>query len=184
MHAVTYHPEPRDDGAAGGPAGLEGLFREHHRRVYRTALRITGNPNDAEDVLQTVFLRLARRNDDIDLSGSAATYLHRAAVNGALDLLRARRRSSEEVVEDLETTPEATVTEADPVRRSELARSLRRALAKLSPKAAEIFTLRYLEGQPNRDIARLLGSSQTAVAVILHRSRRRLAHELADLMGE
>ena len=64
----------------GPPGALEALFREHHGAVYRAAYRITGNAMDAEDVLQTVFTRLLRREEQPDLSESAGSYLHRAAV--------------------------------------------------------------------------------------------------------
>ena len=72
---------------------LEALFRDHHHRVISTAYRITGSLADAEDVAQSVFLRLAR--GEVDLSGvqNMGAYLHRTAVNAALDLLRARRDS-------------------------------------------------------------------------------------------
>src|SRR2546425_4302530 len=69
---------------------LQAIFLAHHRLVYRTAHRITGNTMDAEDVLQTVFLRLLRRDSDPPASAELGRYLHVAAVNGALDLLRAR----------------------------------------------------------------------------------------------
>jgi RNA polymerase sigma-70 factor (ECF subfamily) len=69
------------------------LFREHHGAVYRAAYRITGNAMDAEDVLQTVFTRLLRREEQPDLSENAGSYLHRAAVNAALDLMRRRKRA-------------------------------------------------------------------------------------------
>src|SRR5258708_15851286 len=75
------------------PGALEMLFREHHGAVYRAAYRITGNAMDAEDVLQTVFTRLLRREEQPDLSESAGSYLHRAAVNAALDLIRRPKRS-------------------------------------------------------------------------------------------
>jgi RNA polymerase sigma-70 factor (ECF subfamily) len=65
--------------------GLSQLFGEHHKRVLRAAYRITGNMADAEDVAQIVFLRLASANGPVTNAGS---YLHRAAINGALDLLR------------------------------------------------------------------------------------------------
>src|SRR5258707_8846164 len=52
------------------PEELEVFFREHHDQVFRTAYRVTGSPSDAEDVLQTVFLRLVRRKEKIDLSPS------------------------------------------------------------------------------------------------------------------
>ena len=179
----------------GPPADLATIFEQHHGAVYRAAYRITGNAMDAEDVLQTVFTRLLRRpgapaaGDGPDrpvLAQSAGSYLHRAAVNAALDLLRSRRRSrlvalgevEEELIDDERPSPE---------RRSsgrELGRQLRGALSRLPPRQAEIFALRYLEGLGNLEIARQLGSSQTAIAVILHRARHRLQRELQAPQGD
>jgi RNA polymerase sigma-70 factor (ECF subfamily) len=168
------------------PEALEALFREHHGAVYRAAYRITGDAMDAEDVLQTVFTRLLRREEQPDLSESAGSYLHRAAVNAALDLMRRRKRSRRV---DLEEVGENLVDRSDPgperFRGSrELKSRLRRALSSLSPRQAEIFTLRYLEGMGNLEIARLLGASQTSIAVLLHRARHRLQKELGSLEGE
>src|SRR4030042_683880 len=82
MQAVE--PVTLDPDAARGR-----LFEEHHSLVYRAAYRITGSASDAEDVLQTVFVRLTRSGDAERLDNPAA-YLRRAAVNAALDLLRRR----------------------------------------------------------------------------------------------
>jgi RNA polymerase sigma factor (sigma-70 family) len=164
---------------------LEAIFREHHGAVYRAAYRITGNAADAEDVLQTVFTRLLRREEQPDLSNSAGSYLHRAAVNAALDLMRRRKRAR---AVDLEEVSEQLVDEnAGPERRRgsrEIAVRVREALGRLSPRQAEIFSLRYLEGLGNLEIATMLGSSQTSIAVILHRARHRLQKELAPLEGD
>jgi len=169
----------------GALQSLEAIFREHHGAVYRAAYRITGNAADAEDVLQTVFTRLLRREEQPDLSNSAGSYLHRAAVNAALDLMRKRKRAR---AVDLEEVGEHLVDEdAGPERRRgsrEIARQVREALGRLSPRQAEIFTLRYLEGLGNLEISKMLGSSQTSIAVILHRARHRLQKELAPLEGE
>jgi RNA polymerase sigma-70 factor, ECF subfamily len=167
-------------------ASLEAIFVQHHKAVFRAAYRITGNAMDAEDVLQTVFMRLLRREEAIDLSQSAASYLHRAAVNAALDLLRARRRARAVALDDV-ADGLTDDRQAGPERLSnslELGRHLRVALTQLPPRQAEIFTLRYLEGMGNLDIARLLGASQTSVAVVLHRARHRLQRELQSLQGE
>lgn len=168
------------------PGALEALFREHHGAVYRAAYRITGNAMDAEDVLQTVFIRLLRREEQPDLSESAGSYLHRAAVNAALDLMRRRKRSRrvdlEEVGDDLVDT-----TDPGPERTQgsrELKTRLREAMSSLSPRQAEIFTLRYLEGMGNLEIAKMIGASQTSIAVLLHRARHRLQKELGSLQGE
>jgi RNA polymerase sigma-70 factor (ECF subfamily) len=171
--------------AVGPPGALEALFREHHEKVFRAAYRVTGNADDAEDVLQTVFFRLLRRQDDLDLSQSAGGYLYRAAVNAAVDLLRKRKRAGAVELESLEETLQ-DAAQPGPERRErgrELAADLRRALAGLSPKNAEIFALRYFEGYGNKEIATLLGTSQTAVAVTLHRVRARLQDDLAAHRG-
>src|SRR5262249_21305741 len=81
IHAETDHA-----------TDIEKAFLEHHELVYRTAFRITGNAQDAEDVLQTLFLRLIRREWLPAPQGSWPPYLHRAAVNIALDIVRARAR--------------------------------------------------------------------------------------------
>ena len=164
------------------------IFRQHHEAVFRTAYRITGDAMDAEDVLQTVFVRLLRRDEALEpvaADEGAARYLHRAAVNAALDLLRRRKRRPAVALDEADDL--ADVTEVAPDRRrhsQELRTLLREALSRLSPRAAEIFALRYFEGFGNLEIARLTGASQTAVAVLLHRARHRLQKELAPLQGE
>ena len=175
----TLHRPP------GAPGGLEALFREHSGAVYRAAYRITGDPMDAEDVLQTVFTRILRREGELELAGGVSSYLHRAAVNAALDLLRRRKRRPSVPLEDAEPelVDEAAVHPEQQRESRELRGRLRAALAQLSPKSAEIFALRYFEGVGNLEIARQMGASQTSIAVILHRARHRLQKELAPRQG-
>ena len=166
------------------PKELDVLFREHHDQVFRTAYRVTGSASDAEDVLQTVFLRLVRRNDKIDLSPSPGSYFHRAAVNASLDLLRSRTRSRSVSIE--EVAPAATESsEPSPETQyvdRELQNQIRRAIATLGPKAAELIVLKYFEGHSNLEIARILGTSQMVIGVLLHRARTRLRKELATTL--
>jgi RNA polymerase sigma-70 factor (ECF subfamily) len=153
--------------------------------MLRTAYRVTGSLADAEDVLQTVFLRLAGRSGAAELVGPGiGAYLRRAATNAALDTVRGRKRRRAVALDD--DGPEPADSGADPERRHqgrEARDLLRRALSNVTPKAAEIFTLRYFEGLGNQEIARSLSMSQTAVAVTLHRTRSRLRRELATLPG-
>ncbi len=159
---------------------LSQLFGEHHRRVLNAAYRITGSVADAEDVTQAVFLRLMSSNNS-SLS-NPGSYLHRAAVNGALDLLRHRRSAATEPLESA-----AELADAGPGSRPERAAAsrqlgglLRQAIGELSPRAAEIFTLRYVEGLENREIAALCNTSQAVVAVTLHGARAKLKKRLKE----
>ncbi len=168
------------EAAWGEPTGLEQVFRDHQARVFRAAYRITGNAQDAEDVLQTVFLRLARHGEDAPEVANPSSYLYRAAINSALDLLRARRERASVPLDDAADAPAGRPGPEEGQEAAEIRAWLRRALAALPPRAAEIFALRYLEGQANRDIARMLGVSRVTVAVTLHRTRQRLQEELGE----
>ena len=164
----------------GDASGLERIFLEHQGRVFRAAYRITGNARDAEDVLQTVFLRLVRREAPELPPRNLPSYLYRAAVNAALDLLRARKQSETVTLDDAEgSLPEDPGFGPERLHEAgEIRGWLRGALARLGPRAAEAFALRYLEGYDNREIARMLGTSRLTVAVTLHRARFRLRQEL------
>jgi RNA polymerase sigma-70 factor, ECF subfamily len=168
--------------ASGELPALETVFLEHRTRVYRAAYRITGHAQDAEDVLQNVFLRLARRGPGTLQVDNLPSYLYRSAVNAALDILRDRKEKPGVGLE--EAGPGALPAATDRLAESaEIRAWLRRALARLTPQAAEVFTLRYLEGLENQEIARMLGVSRVAVAVTLHRTRRRLQGELRAMTG-
>jgi RNA polymerase sigma-70 factor (ECF subfamily) len=167
---------------------VELLFRQHHDQVYRTAYRVTGSSADAEDVLQTVFLRLVRRDNrtegQIDLSPSPGSYLHRAAVNASLDLIRSRARSNSIPIEEVAPLLEdihAANPEFDRASR-EMQAKVRQALGGLGTKAAEVVVLKYFEGHSNVEIARLLGTSQMVVGVTLHRARTKLRKELGRIL--
>jgi RNA polymerase sigma-70 factor (ECF subfamily) len=147
---------------------LDQVYEAHHGMVFRTAYRITGNAADAEDVMQTVFLRVVRLSPEMD---NPESYLRRSAVNAALDVVRARHDS-----DTLE--PERMAASGSCTELRELRDQLRRELSKLPPRTAEIFAMRVFEGYTNQEIAKLLGISQIVVAVTLHRTRRKLQKEM------
>ena len=149
---------------------LARTFEDHHPLVFRTAYRITGNAADAEDVLQTVFLRLLKRPSPEAVKDMGG-YLRRAAINASLDLIRSRRYDRAVPLLDI---PSAA-SDHDP---GELKDALRRALGRLSPKSAEVFALRFFEGLSNQEIARMMGVSRVLIAVMVHRARRQLARDL------
>lgn len=164
---------------------LEHTFREHHAMVYRAAYRVTGNTTDAEDVVQTVFLRLMKRDPGSQPVGNMASFLHRAAVNAALDLVRARHNIRNIPLDDLEPvlaesshrSPERVQTS------SEIREWLRGALARLNPRIAEMFMLRFFDGKDNPEIAEILNTTPGTVAVTLSRTRARLEEEFRAQLG-
>ncbi len=169
------------------PANLETLFRQHSDRVFRTANRVTGSAADAEDVLQTVFLRLARSTEPPSVIENPEGYFARAAINASLDLLRSRKRSRAVAFDDVETgavvasfassrNPEAGHEDR------ELRNLIRAAVSRLGPNAAQMFTLRYFEGYDNGEIARIMSTSALVVGVTLHRARARLRKEIGSYL--
>ena len=160
---------------------LSQLFADHYRRVLVAAYRVTGSMADAEDVAQTVFLRLGR-GEGIPMK-NAGSYLYRAAVNGALDLLRRRKIAAVEPIEAAECIASSSRAESPDAElsRVELAALLRHAISELPPRWAEMFTLRYIEELENREIAALMGTSSAVVAVTLHQTRSRLKKRLIAL---
>ncbi|HTU33909.1 MAG TPA: sigma-70 family RNA polymerase sigma factor [Candidatus Acidoferrum sp.] len=157
---------------------LETIFRAHYASVLQAAFRITGNLPDAEDVAQAVFLRLARGGLDDDRIRDIGSYIRRAAVNSALDLLRSRSVQAQVPIED-DSIPSHSQSSPEQAQSSaELRQRLRKAIAKLHPRTAEMFVLRYVEGLDNPEVARMMETSQAVVAVTLHRARARLRKEL------
>jgi len=167
------------------PGWLEGAYRQHGEAVVRTAYRVTGSVDDAEDVLQTVFVRLANRQDPPDLSRGALPYLRRAATNAALDVVQSRYARTTFAFEG---SPQKATSDTAPSQERlqqsrEVAQELRVALARLNRRQAEIFILKYFEDMDHRSIAELLGTTPGTVAVTLHRVRSRLAADLKPLIG-
>jgi RNA polymerase sigma-70 factor, ECF subfamily len=159
---------------------FEEIFRDHSRMVYRTAFTITGNHQDADDVLQNIFLTLLEREFPMDFRTSARAYLYRAAVNMALKTIRSRkRRRLVDGVELLEAPPPVTEGNSD----EEIRRSLREAIARLKPRAVEILILRYEHGYSDAEIAKMLGKSRGTVAVTLYRARAKLKKLLRVYSG-
>ena len=152
-------------------AGFAELFERHYEAVFRAALRVTGNSADAEDVLQTVFLRVLARGGDVEDVALPAAYFRRAAVNAAVDVLRRRELHAESAYDDL-----ASHAAVQPSLL--LKERLRRALVVLDSEDASLFLLRHVEGLSNEELAVMFELEKNNVAVRLHRIRRRLQAEM------
>jgi RNA polymerase sigma-70 factor, ECF subfamily len=163
------------------PEEFERLYREHATFVYRTALRITRNAEEAEDILQTIFLRLLRRESSPDLLERPRAYLYRAAVNAALDAIESRRNRWE--TPDVREI-EAVLPSPDSSAKERLHQQLHKAIAELNPTSAEILILRYMHNYSDAAIAKMLGKSRGGVAVTLYRARARLKKFIRQSTGD
>jgi RNA polymerase sigma factor (sigma-70 family) len=152
-------------------AGFAELYERHYEAVFRAALRVTGNPADAEDVLQTVFLRVLARGEDVEDVALPAAYFRRAAANAAVDVLRRREFRAESIYDDL--APHAAVQPS-----LLLKERLRRAVAALDGEEASLFLLRHVEGLSIEELAGMFHLEKNNVAVRLHRIRHRLQAEM------
>ncbi len=151
--------------------GFAELYERHYEAVFRAALRITGNPADAEDVLQTVFVRAMARSGDVEDVSSPGAYFRRAAVNAAVDVLRRRELRGESGYD--RDTPHAAVQPP-----FLLKERLRRALAILDRDDASLFLLRHVEGLSIDELAGMFEIEKNNVTVRLHRIRLRLQAEM------
>jgi RNA polymerase sigma-70 factor, ECF subfamily len=160
---------------------LDDFYREHYALVFRTAYGVTGSAEDAEDIVQTIFLRMLRREFPPESLKDPRAYLYRAAVNVSLSVVRQRRRHV--LTGDsnpFEIAPHAIG--ANPL--EELHKRLYDAIAELPPEQAEILILRYVHEYTNGQIAQLLRTSRGAVAVKLFRSRFLLKQLVRDSQRE
>jgi RNA polymerase sigma-70 factor (ECF subfamily) len=163
---------------------LATLFRDHYKAIFRVSYRVTGSMSDAEDVLQTIFLRLSSGGHRAAISPNPQAYFYRAAINASLDLLRQRKRANAVQLDVIGTDngPRAAGNPEDELVDVELKELLRQAVAQLEGRAAAAFVLRYYEGHDNARIAEILGTSPMVVAVTLHRARTRLRKEIGNYL--
>jgi len=171
---------PTPEVEATGNLEFEEIFKQYSRFVYRTAYAVTGCREDAEDVLQTIFLRLAKQKIAPDVLKDPRPYLHRSAVNVSLSVIRSRRRVVNLQDAVRQQPPGAA---AGPIFDDELRSRLREAIGQLKPAAVEVLLLRYTHDYSDAEIARMLGVSRGAIALKLFRLRARLKKILRAAMG-
>jgi RNA polymerase sigma-70 factor, ECF subfamily len=169
---------------AGDRLALEELVRRTHRSVYTCALRLVGNPDDAADVTQDVYLRVVRKLGGFRHEASFATWLNRVTTNVAMSALKRRTRRLS--VEGGAVPPEARDLAPDPAERAEtiaLARRLEGLVARLPDTQRQVLVLRDIYGQSTDEVADAMGISPGAVKVRLFRARERLKAELEAAEG-
>jgi RNA polymerase sigma-70 factor (ECF subfamily) len=177
---------PHTDAAAvalardGDSEAFRSLVERHSRAVYRLAHRMTGNPHDAEDVVQETFLRAYRQLGRFESRANFGTWLHRIAVNCSIDLIRSRKhQESGADAADLEHFEGAAEDRVDrsPERlmlSTEVQERVGAAMASLSHMERAAFVLRHFEGQSIEEISRALGLKANAAKHSVFRAVRKM----------
>ena len=170
----------------GDGEAFRALVERHSRSVFRLAFRMTGNEQDAEDVVQEAFLRAYKQLGRFESRANFGTWLYRITANCAVDLMRARQaRHDQSRGESLDEAAVEFRTDApDPERLSESSEVQRRvaaAMAALSPLERAAFTLRHHEGRSIDEISRMLGLGTSAAKHSVFRAVKKLRVALEPL---
>lgn len=159
----------------GDLGAFEELYRAHAGKLFSVACRMLGNPTDAEDLLQEIFLSAHRKLDSFRGESALGTWLYRLATNQCLDYLRSRAARTNQVTEGFDDEPgryepgtrglaEQAVTKMD----------LERALAQLPEGCRAAFVLHDVQGLEHREVAEALGIAEGTSKSQVHKARLRL----------
>jgi RNA polymerase sigma-70 factor (ECF subfamily) len=172
---------------AGDSDAFRLLVERHSRALFKLGYRMTGNEQDAEDVVQEAFLKAYRSLDRFEDRSQVGSWLYRIAANCAFDVLRKRqRRDSRNESLDVEDAPEPQAPEPGPERLAlgaDVRQRLEAALERMSPRERAAFVLRHFEGRSVKEIEAALGIDTTSVKQSVCRAVRKARELLAPLAG-
>ena len=170
----------------GDASAFELLYQLHSARVYALCLRMTGNPAEAEDLLQDTFVMVFRKIRTFRGDSAFSTWLHRVAINLALMLRRKKASTETSLLEtgDPETGHPGHLEQlavADPFLTGSLDRlHLQRAMQKLRPFQKLVVVLHDIQGYKHTEIAKMMDWSVGNSKSRLHRARARLRNLLQE----
>ena len=159
-------------------AEFEDLMVQHERLVLRTALRMLGRLEDAQDAAQEVFMKLYRNMGRIEAARGVESWLYRTTMNACFDHLR-RRRPTEAIVWE---PPVAAVQHAD-MEREQRRQLVGEALKSLPEKERAAVILREIEGLDTAEVAQILGSSEATVRSQVSMGKARLKRNLEGVQA-
>jgi RNA polymerase sigma-70 factor (ECF subfamily) len=166
----------------GDAAAFEELYRAHAGRLYNLVFRMAGSAQEAEDLLQDVFLHAHRKLGSFRGDSSLGTWLYRLAVNQCLDFLRGRQNRMTRATGSLDdhgTDEPAATLPTVPTAISRI--DLERAIARLPPGCRSAFVLHDVEGFEHNEVARLLGVSEGTSKSQVHKARSKLRAMLSGV---
>ena len=159
----------------GDFGAFEELYRQHAGRLYSVACRMVGNPSDAEDLLQEIFLMAHRKLDSFRGDSALGTWLYRLATNLCLDHLRSKAARTSQLTGALDDEPGLADAGSRSLAERALTRmDLERALTELPDGCRAAFVLHDIEGLEHREVAEALGIAEGTSKSQVHKARLRL----------
>ena len=175
---------------AGDSDAFRVLSERHGRALFRLAFRMTGNEQDAEDVVQESFLRAYRQLGKFDERATFGTWLYRIAANCSLDLVRSKKRRSEHIAQpDTEMEdPVVALPSGDPnpermALSSEVRERVAEAMNELSATERTAFVLRHFEGMCIEEVSRVLECQPGAAKHSVFRAVQKLRRALEPVVS-
>jgi RNA polymerase sigma-70 factor (ECF subfamily) len=172
----------------GDSEAFRNLVERHSRRAFQLAFRITGNEQDAEDVVQESFIRAYRQLGRFEARAHFGTWLHRIVANCSVDLIRTRRgRYDHGSTDALDAADQPESDAPNPERlaaSAQIQQTVAAAMSALSPLERAAFTLRHYEGRSIAEIGKTLGLGTSATKHSVFRAVRKLRAALEPLRGE
>jgi len=175
----------------GDSDAFRALVEQHSRSVFRLAFRMTGNEQDAEDVVQESFLRAYRQLGRFESRANFGTWLYRIVSNCSVDLMRSKQARHDQVrgdsldQEGAMELPAADVAGPERIAESaEIEQRVQHALSELSPLERAAFTLRHYEGRSIDEISATLGLGTSAAKHSVFRAVKKLRIALAPLRSQ
>jgi len=165
------------------PDAFQTLLNERGGRWYNACLRITRDKDLAADAVQEALLKAWHRRDDFRGDAALDTWIHRIALNAAIDLVRRRKTRAEDELVDTEVA-EPSASPFNEYTQHALEKDLTVAMQRLSAKERQTFLLKHIEGWKLDEIAETLQTSTNNVKSILFRAIRKLRVDLHVWRGE
>lgn len=182
---------------AGDRDAFRVLVERHSRSIYRVAYRMTGDQQDADEIVQETFLRAFKSLDRFELRSNLGTWLYRIAVNRALDFLSAKKTQmhsqckdayqiSDHVEPEHERELQLPAGNPGPDRllfSLEVKRKIAQSLERLTPAERVAFTMRHMEGSSIEEISQALNLKASAAKNTVFRAVQKLRDQLEPVAG-
>ena len=159
---------------AGDGRAFEALVDEYHGVLYHLALRMTGNPEDARDLTQNVFLKVWRNLGRYDAAHRFYSWIYRIALNESINFVQRRKRHDE--LDDRAASSDPTPSEDRSL--TEMQEQIQEALMELTPEYREVIVLRHYQNLSYQEIAAIVGVPEKTVKSRLFTARQRLGSQL------